>query len=409
MKRITKIFTSLVMIFTCLGFYIQQVGAVTQNTISPDTVLAKNKMVIYKGDEGDDIAKAINLQKVKVTTNAKVTEALTKDKVKAGSGFLKSYSIEKLREGIDFSFINATSYSLVEFNSTTEATVNYPLVGTYNGKKIGCNIKVDNIVNKVTTPKTGINYDYSAFIFTNNLYNGFINTNTSKVDLEYNFYYVDNNESIKTDGYFLNINSINGIDETVVEGTGEWVRCDNASEIYLTKDTNLTSTKVGDGYEVKGVSNVFNDYLGGKTFNKNSVTFKIEKPTFKISIGNDITSKNGNQMNAIWATVVSGVLTFNKPEDPIKSVDTTEVYQGDKFNYTIDQTINKLGVNASTSHYSSFIFKDTLPDKVLFNSLKVIDKSSNTDLTSKGTLELNNNELIFSFNKEYLEEMELNG
>lgn len=186
----------------------------------------------------------------------------------------------------------------------------------------------------------------------------------------------------------------------------------NDNKIYDYAGTNPTYNSAYNGSIFAGVNygtwaTYKYDYLGSSHFADGGVTYKLNNQTeIDMRIGMlDYYQYTSN----MWFSLSSESLWNAPPETPTKAVDDTsgnnvdyndtskELFAGTDIVYKIAQQVGDLGVDMMTP-YTSFTYRDELPDNVTFlgtgkivaessNGTKIWDFSTNsTDNSSVGTL-----------------------
>ena len=319
-------------------------------------------------------------------------------------------------------------------------------VGTYQGKQIYAVITYDNFKYNDSWKKKKKNSSDSAKIeFCQDLYGGVNFTMPlQSMEVKVKFFYKSDDSAVNlgTDSY-LTIGSLNYHDATVYSAdfqAAEFVTMKGGqySDVYLTS-ADHTSVKAYDpnytikdhsinGYAGTTSDSAYNgsifagvnsgtwarntykyDYLGSSNFADGAVTYKLNNQTeIDMRIGMlDYYQYTSN----MWFSLSSESLWNAPPETPTKAVDDTsgnnvdyndtskELFAGTDIVYKIAQQVGDLGVDMMTP-YTSFTYRDELPDNVTFlGTGKIVAESSNgtkikswdfstnsTDNSSVGTL-----------------------
>lgn len=340
---------------------------------------------------------------------------------------------------------NSNFYSDTGLDGTTSITVTYGKdshggVGTYQGKQIYAVIKYDNFKYNDSWK----NKNSSAKIeFCQDLYGGVnFKMPLQSMEVKVRFFYKSDDSAVNlgTDSY-LTIGSLNYHDATRYSAdfqAAEFVTMKGGqySDAYLTS-AGQTSVKAYDpnytindhsinGYAGTKSDSTYNgsifagvnsgtwatykyDYLGSSHFADGGVTYKLNNQTeIDMRIGMlDYYQYTSN----MWFSLSSESLWNAPPETPTKAVDDTsgnnvdyndtskELFAGTDIVYKIAQQVGDLGVDMMTP-YTSFTYRDELPDNVTFlGTGKIVAESSNgtkikswdfstnsTDNSSVGTL-----------------------
>lgn len=340
---------------------------------------------------------------------------------------------------------NSNFYSDTGLDGTTSITVTYGKdshggVGTYQGKQIYAVIKYDNFKYNDSWK----NKKSSAKIeFCQDLYGGVnFEMPLQSMEVKVKFFYKSDDSAVNlgTDSY-LTIGSLNYHDATRYSAdfqAAEFVTMKGGqySDAYLTSadhtsvkayDPNYTSNDHSiNGYAGTTSDSAYNgsifagvnsgtwatykyDYLGSSNFADGGVTYKLNNQTeIDMRIGMlDYYQYTSN----MWFSLSSESLWNAPPETPTKAVDDTsgnnvdyhdtskELFAGTDIVYKIAQQVGDLGVDMMTP-YTSFTYRDELPDNVTFlGTGKIVAESSNgtkikswdfstnsTDNSSVGTL-----------------------
>lgn len=340
---------------------------------------------------------------------------------------------------------NSNFYSDAGLDGTTSITVTYGKdshggVGTYQGKQIYAVIKYDNFKYNDSWK----NKKSSAKIeFCQDLYGGVnFEMPLQSMEVKVKFFYKSDDSAVNlgTDSY-LTIGSLNYHDATRYSAdfqAAEFVTMKGGqySDAYLTSadhtsvkayDPNYTSNDHSiNGYAGTTSDSAYNgsifagvnsgtwatykyDYLGSSNFADGGVTYKLNNQTeIDMRIGMlDYYQYTSN----MWFSLSSESLWNAPPETPTKAVDDTsgnnvdyhdtskELFAGTDIVYKIAQQVGDLGVDMMTP-YTSFTYRDELPDNVTFlGTGKIVAESSNgtkikswdfstnsTDNSSVGTL-----------------------
>jgi len=315
-------------------------------------------------------------------------------------------------------------------------------VGTYQGKQIYAVITYDNFKYNDSWKNSS---DSAKIEFCQDLYGGVNFTMPlQSMEVKVKFFYKSDDSAVNlgTDSY-LTIGSLNYHDATVYSAdfqAAEFVTMKGGqySDVYLTS-ADHTSVKAYDpnytikdhsinGYAGTTSDSAYNgsifagvnsgtwarntykyDYLGSSNFADGAVTYKLNNQTeIDMRIGMlDYYQYTSN----MWFSLSSESLWNAPPETPTKAVDDTsgnnvdyndtskELFAGTDIVYKIAQQVGDLGVDMMTP-YTSFTYRDELPDNVTFlGTGKIVAESSNgtkikswdfstnsTDNSSVGTL-----------------------
>lgn len=359
---------------------------------------------------------------------------------------------------------NSNFNSDTGLDGTTSITVTYGKdshggVGTYQGKQIYAVIKYDNFKYNDSWK----NKNSSAKIeFCQDLYGGVnFKMPLQSMEVKVKFFYKSNDSAVNlgTDSY-LTIGSLNYHDATSYSAdfqAAEFVTMKGGqySDAYLTSadhtsvkayDPNYTSNEHSiNGYAGTTSDSAYNgsifagvnsgtwanntykyDYLGSSNFADGGVTYKLNNQTeIDMRIGMLDYYKYTSNM---WFSLSSESLWNAPPETPTKAVDDTsgnnvdyndtskELFAGTDIVYKIAQQVGDLGVDMMTP-YTSFTYRDKLPDNVTFlGTGKIVAESSNgtkikswdfstnsKDNSSVGTLTTDGKTTVnFAFNADFL-------
>lgn len=319
---------------------------------------------------------------------------------------------------------NSNFYSDTGLDGTTSITVTYGKdshggVGTYQGKQIYAVIKYDNFKYNDSWKNSR---DSAKIEFCQDLYGGVNFTMPlQSMEVKVKFFYKSGDSAVNlgTDSY-LTIGSLNYHDATRHSAdfqAAEFVTMKGGqySDVYLTSadhtsvkayDPNYTSY---DQYKINGyagTTSAYNgsifagvnsgtwagntykyDYLGSSNFADGAVTYKLNNQTeIDMRIGMlDYYQYTSN----MWFSLSSESLWNAPPETPTKAVDDTsgnnvdyngtskELFAGTDIVYKIAQQVGDLGVDMMTP-YTSFTYRDVLPDNVTFlGTGEIVAESSN--------------------------------
>lgn len=329
----------------------------------------------------------------------------------------------EIRVNIPGNSNNSNISSDTGLDGTTSITVTYGKdsdggVGTYQGKQIYAVIKYDNFKYNDSWK----NKNSSAKIeFCQDLYGGVnFKMPLQSMEVKVKFFYKSDDSAVNlgTDSY-LTIGSLNYHDATRYSAdfqAAEFVTMKGGqySDAYLTSadhtsvkayDPNYTSNdhKI-NGYAGTASDSAYNgsifagvnsgtwatykyDYLGSSHFADGGVTYKLNNQTeIDMRIGMlDYYQYTSN----MWFSLSSESLWNAPPETPTKAVDDTsgnnvdyndtskELFAGTHIVYKIAQQVGDLGVDMMTP-YTSFTYRDELPDNVTFlGTGKIVAESSN--------------------------------
>lgn len=342
---------------------------------------------------------------------------------------------------------NSNISSDTGLDGTTSITVTYGKdsdggVGTYQGKQIYAVITYDNFKYNDSWKNSS---DSAKIEFCQDLYGGVNFTMPlQSMEVKVKFFYKSDDSAVNlgTDSY-LTIGSLNYHDATDYSAdfqAAEFVTMKGGqySDAYLTSaddtsvkayDPNYTSNDHSiNGYAGTTSDSAYNgsifagvnsgtwagntykyDYLGSSNFADGGVTYKLNNQTeIDMRIGMlDYYQYTSN----MWFSLSSESLWNAPPETPTKAVDDTsgnnvdyndtskELFAGTDIVYKIAQQVGDLGVDMMTP-YTSFTYRDELPDNVTFlGTGKIVAESSNgtkikswdfstnsTDNSSVGTL-----------------------
>lgn len=318
---------------------------------------------------------------------------------------------------------NSNISSDTGLDGTTSITVTYGKdsdggVGTYQGKQIYAVIKYDNFKYNDSWK----NKNSSAKIeFCQDLYGGVnFKMPLQSMEVKVKFFYKSDDSAVNlgTDSY-LTIGSLNYHDATRYSAdfqAAEFVTMKGGqySDAYLTS-ADHTSVKAYDpnytsnGHSINGYAgtksdSTYNgaifagvnsgtwatykyDYLGSSNFADGGVTYKLNNQTeIDMRIGMlDYYRYTSN----MWFSLSSESLWNTPPKTPTKAVDDTsgnnvdykdtskELFAGTDIVYKIAQQVGDLGVDMMTP-YTSFTYRDELPDNVTFlGTGKIVAESSN--------------------------------
>ena len=221
----------------------------------------------------------------------------------------------------------------------------------------------------------------------------FFNIGFDKFNLDISFYYHGQSTPIKLDSAYFTVSSLDK-EGSHIEATNST----QASNVYYYENTAI----VKSDYETIGGKRYYNVFKGTIS----DLEYKETRSVICFEYNNK-TSINFNMFSLGTKPVSFGYhvkfYSLNASmSKPIKSVDKSEAYPSDTLVYTIKQKMPY--INNSTFEFNSFKFKDTLASCFDFNSinLEVKDYKGNTVTNSAGTTKIQNGEVIYDFNKEYL-------
>lgn len=377
----------------------------------------KNSLIISKSSKIKDFSVTVENADPK-RTDYKAGEV-------AGSGDtlhpnfdLKNYG------GVRLDFGNESKTTLSE---KTTITVKQKNVGTFKGKAIDLKQRFSNFEKKkdATIYPHTFNYGY-VFQISESPFSGYRFFGIGNFDYEVEFTYSDTGSIINFDegDSFLSFNSLNGDSDSKGLYKTEYVsykNTDNPKNVYVTNDTNIgyfnpsksviaevnDATVNGDMYG--GITNDFTDFLGGATFARNTVQFKLVGTTQSFKVG----SATGEAWNAQSTATIFNVKmpTPTKTEEDASGNDLNnkEVEKGDTINYKVHQKVNNLGVDI-LERYTKFEIADPLDSNVDYVSSKVTDAKGN-ELTDFGTItyDKSTHKVTATASSEYLKKMTLSG
>lgn len=266
--------------------------------------------------------------------------------------YTSAWKIDK-KNGTD-SFLTSDSWS-----------VKYAYIGQINGRKVGAVLEFSDPIEVATS------YSGNMIIYKDFWSGAWMQGGIKSIDTKISLYYSDNNSPIDLTDSYISLGSLNG-----PRGIGAWegVKYNSTGNIqtYLDNSTNLeqkdNETGKWQGKQDSGLT----DYVGGATYVRNTVAFKINEssPEFTFSKG-----YSGSNM---WFSYILSPLgaVANSPKKSIiggdgnESTELSGVHNGDSFTYKISQIMPVLGVTA-TNRYTSFLFADKLPAEVDYLSAKV--------------------------------------
>lgn len=327
---------------------------------------------------------------------------------------------------------NTKNVSGIEINAAERAnatvTVTYDYVGTYKGEKVGAILTIDNIP-AVTENSTdwnawfqvsdslyeGLHYSGAYIQGHRQTYKFFKTSDTSKTPINLEGTYITFNSNNRfdltneTDKYHcFNQNLCN---ESIYFNSSQLANVEEASVLAESNMQKSTNLKDKYAFGVSPVSSDFDDYLGGATFEKNSVTVKFKN---YVSFYPD-SSLTGN-VTYVWMALstapIHGIVPRHKPvkyERNLKKerVKSAEFKIGDQVVFEIDQKVNTLGTDI-LKRYTLFKISDVLPQEVDYVSAKMYQGT--TEVTD-GTINYDSakHEVTWTANNTLLQEMPLMG
>lgn len=276
-----------------------------------------------------------------------------------------------------------------------ELTYNY--VGKYDKKPISAKVAISNIKQEHTD---GLDFDEASLSFSESLFSGFVYRNIAQMDVKISFFDEEGKIIDFTDNGFISINSHN-------EGEYSAYMNTELTDIYTIKDTTVfykENDRYPDSPKIwEGSSNEFTDWLGGETFKKATVSYKIKSPDLEFIIG--------STHNSAWNAFSSATLFNVLPEKPVKviqnengeDIDSGKVKPGQEITYKISQKVNTLGVDL-LEKYKSMTFVDKLPEEVTYVDSELQDESgTKVDETGTKKIDESTNTLTYSVSADYLE------
>ena len=319
---------------------------------------------------------------------------------------------------------NSNFNSDTRLDGTTSITVTYGKdsdggVGTYQGKQIYAVITYDNFKYNDSWKNSS---DSAKIEFCQDLYGGVNFTMPlQSMEVKVKFFYKSDDSAVNlgTDSY-LTIGSLNYHDATRHSAdfqAAEFVTMKGGqySDAYLTSADHTSVKAYGPNYtsndnkiyDYAGTNPTYNsayngsifagvnygtwatykyDYLGSSNFADGAVTYKLNNQTeIDMRIGMlDYYQYTSN----MWFSLSSESLWNAPPETPTKAVDDPsgnnvdyngtfkELFAGTDIVYKIAQQVGDLGVDMMTP-YTSFTYRDVLPDNVTFlGTGKIVAESS---------------------------------
>ena len=315
---------------------------------------------------------------------------------------------------------NSNFNSDTRLDGTTSITVTYGKdsddgVGTYQGKPIYAVITYDNFKYNDSWKNSS---DSAKIEFCQDLYGGVNFTMPlQSMEVKVKFFYKSDDSAVNlgTDSY-LTIGSLNYHDATRHSAdfqAAEFVTMKGGqySDAYLTSKGQTSVEAYDPNYTINdhqingyaGTNSTYNgaifagvnygtwatykyDYLGSSNFADGAVTYKLNNQTeIDMRIGMlDYYQYTSN----MWFSLSSESLWNAPPETPTKAVDDPsgnnvdyngtfkELFAGTDIVYKIAQQVGDLGVDMMTP-YTSFTYRDVLPDNVTFlGTGKIVAESS---------------------------------
>lgn len=274
----------------------------------------------------------------------------------------------------------------------------------YYSHEDGTKIPVDVIFTyrnfKYTDTKLNLSQDLKLptgkstmyFAISENPSNGLVFWNISRYDVTYEVRDHNTGKKLTMDGGFLTFNSLNFVDKyigkermDISEGANyldiDTQKPGSLTNAYLTTDTNIAFGTVNNvageelGEFYRGTSNDFTDYVGGKSFARNSVSFGLsgDASNFQVVSGTA----------EMWTTYSSARLSTNLPtippgeeEEPgnfvkrVKDLEGTninhqQVQIGDEIYYEFSSGVAEMN-SEIIQKYSHYAIVDPLPKEVEF-------------------------------------------
>lgn len=396
-----------------LTAFSKTVRADNVHNIDPTSIASKNELSIKNivGETATVTAHSSNISDSNITSTSDIYTSFP-----SGSS--------EISVNIPGNSNNSNISSDTGLDGTTSITVTYGKdsdggVGTYQGNPIYAVITYDNFKYNDSWKNKR---DSAKIEFCQDLYGGVNFTMPlQSMEVKVKFFYKSGDSAGKavtlgTDSY-LTIGSLNYHAATNYSAdfqAAEFVTMKGGqySDAYLTS-AGQTSVKAYDpsytfnGHQINGyagTNSAYNgsifagvnsgtwarntyDYLGSSNFADGGVTYKLNNQTeIDMRIGMlDYYQRTSN----MWFSLSSESLWNAPPETPTKAVDDTsgnnvdykntskELFAGTDIVYKIAQQVGDLGVDMMTP-YTSFTYRDELPDNVTFlGTGKIVAESSN--------------------------------
>ena len=296
------------------------------------------------------------------------------------------------------------TYNNVTLGSTLDSTVTvfFENCGTLNGQAIDVKYVYSDIVTKDTTSsaKDGSVYMYwTAFGSTMTSDDEWFYNHIEHVTVNVYFYYHGSSTPINLDLAYLTLFSEDG---------NEGARSSTASDVYLYEETTMNyATSYVSSYSNRTYTDFYYGSSGTHATDSgslNSIAFEYkntEHLTVELYAINDAWHVGYHlQYTPITATI---------PDDPVKTVDETEVEAGDAITYTIKQD---MPVGYDSAYYlSSYVFSDVLDSNLTYQSIKVYSSDGTDKTSSAGTVSYNSttNTVNYTFSESYLKNIDYTG
>jgi hypothetical protein len=333
-------------------------------TIEPDGWYAIN--VPLKMKDNYDPTNRVTITTQNVT--ARYNIAKTSRSGYGGNEYFATGSYKTQAYGAYLPNFTSTSYDI----NTAAASINYLFrnVGTFDGQDVDMRMVFSNF--KFGGSPASLNVS-------DNPYNGFAYTGLQHIKVEITYYYSGTSLAINfqptaQSKSFITMNSLNGLGNHK-----EWVgylnrdgnnrgitEASSAHNFYVSNNTNVATGTISGVAEnamlLIGVGNNFTDQLGASDFIKNSVSMEMIGTTQVFYVGITDTS-------CCWQVFSNALMMNIKPDAPTKKVDADEfVKVGQTLNYTLEQSVGKLGIDMIRK-YDKMVVTDDLPAELQGSSL----------------------------------------
>lgn len=266
-------------------------------------------------------------------------------------------------------------------------SLSFANVGKINGRQVRGVLTISNMIPSVSNDYW-LNISRPMVIMDDQFWNGFWVFGIAQADFEVSLYYADNGEQINMTGMYTTIGSLNGDtasgtdDEAVrynYNGTVETYRLPTNRNSYTEFSPSSDATHTGimqEGEWFRGRNYTFDDVVGGTSYLKSAVGFKIPGSTATMSTWSN--DPNGSR----WTTY--NISPFGAAaKTPVKYVENLSgsdingdaLYPGDMLVYRTNQEVETLGISG-TARYKSFVMTDTIPDGLTVTGIKLQQKTA---------------------------------
>lgn len=311
-------------------------------------------------------------------------------------------------DSISLTFTNLEFDKIYDY----EIDVMYKNCGTYLGRQVNMQLVYSDLYSAPKTEGSGwIATTSNTKKFFWNAYGSVDNQSTDNewflrgfghFNLAVTFYYADTNEKIFLENAYFSMFSLDGVKTNDEYTHAEGISSKHATETYL-----LTNNAINrlEEYECLGelYKNVYHgdEASGMMEDGENGVSYRFQN-TDTIDV----------EMFVLYGIYSSGyhinfkTMTATIPNEPRKIVSKDEVKLGEEITYTIEQDLPESSIDGF--YLESFGFEDKLDNSLEFKSLHVYDENGN-DVTSYGTISIDNNVLKYTFSLAYLTSISYKG